>query len=250
MVLCEQFIFTSSKLDEGGYQITAKSAGIDSKILQELEEYLYPIGVEPSEFTESKSMVILDKKIVFIQSKNIGVGFDGRPDTMYSHLIVMEKEDFKKFENDSRIFNGKFVEIKKSGHLTPLSIEHVKLEPDFSCVDILGIIQFEKCMKLIFKNKKIAIINENNQKVIQSVLSLMPPSFRLMSFSTLTPQPEIQTKFEIVQTFEQKKSSLKNFSVIRCRNYCIRSSTAKWMCTMKMCSYLLITKKGLLSATA
>ena len=109
MVLCEQFIFTSSKLEDGGYQVISQSSGITSKILKALEEYLYPIGIDPSEFVESKSMRILDDKITFIQSKNIGIGFDCRPDTMYSHIIVMNKNNFKKFENDSRIFNENLI---------------------------------------------------------------------------------------------------------------------------------------------
>lgn len=214
MVLCEQFVFTSSKLGDGGYQVTSKSSGITPKILDELEEYLYPIGIEPSNFVESKSMRVLQDKIAFIQSKNIGTGFDGRSDTMYSHIIIINKDDFKKFENDSRIFNKYYSEIKKSGHLTPLSIEHTKLNPDFTCIDVIGIIQFEECMRSIFKNKKVAIIGVENQKLIQSLLSLIPPSLRSISFSTLTPQPEIQTKFEIIQTSEQKKSILGKYVII------------------------------------
>ena len=206
MVLCEQFVFTSSKLEDGGYQVTSKSTGITSDTLKELENYLYPLGIDPSEFVESKSLLILKDGIAFVQSKNIGIGFDGRPDTMYSHIIVMKKDDFKKFENDSRIFNEYFSKITKTGHLTPLSIEHVNLEPDFMCIDIIGIIQFRECLNAIFQDKKIAIINENNQKIIQSLLSLIPPSFRLISFSSLVPQPEIQKNFEIIQTLEQKKS--------------------------------------------
>lgn len=214
MVLCEQFIFTSSKLEDGGYQVISQSSGITSKILKVLEEYLYPIGIDPSEFVESKSMRILDDKITFIQSKNIGISFDGRPDTMYSHIIVMNKNDFKKFENDSRIFNENFIEKKHSGHLPPLSIDLTKLNPDFTCIDVIGIMKFQKCMKSIFKHKKIAIVNIKNQKLIQSIFSLVPPSFRLLSFSTLVPQPEIQTKFDIIQIFEQKKSALNKYEII------------------------------------
>ena len=113
MVLCEQFIFTSSKLEEGGYRVIAKSSGITEKILRELEEYVYPIGIEPSKFHDSKSMRILENEIAFIQSKNIGIGQDGRPDTMHSHIIIMNKDDFKKFGNDSRIFNEYYSETRK-----------------------------------------------------------------------------------------------------------------------------------------
>lgn len=214
MVLCEQFIFTSSKLEEGGYQVIAKSSGITEKILRELEECVYPIGIEPSEFHDSKSMRILENEIAFIQSKNIGIGQDGRSDTMYSHIIIMNKDDFKKFGNDSRIFNEYYSETKESGHLAPLSIENKKLNPDFACVDIIGIIQVQKCLKAIFKNEKIAIINEKNQKLIQSILSLMPPSLSLKSFSTQVPQPNVQTKFEIIQTSEQNDYLINKYTIL------------------------------------
>ena len=214
MVLCEQFIFTSSKLGGGGYQIISKSSGITNEILKELKEYVYPIGIEPSKFHDSKSMRVLENEIAFIQSKNIGVGQDGRPDTMYSHIIIMSKDNFKKIGNDSRIFNEYYLESRKLGHLTPLSIENKKLNPDFTCVDIIGIIQVQECLKFIFKNKKIAIINEKNQKFIQSILSLLPPSLSLRSFSTQVPKPNIQTKFEIIQTSEQNDYLTKKFTII------------------------------------
>ena len=206
--------FTSSKLEDGGYQVIAKSSGITDKILEELEEYLYPIGIETSKFRDSKSMRVLQDKIAFIQSKNIGIGQDGRPDTMYSHIIVIKKEDFKKFGNNSRIFNEYFSETKELGHLTPLSIENKKLDPDFTCVDVIGIIQVQKCLNAIFKNEKISIINEKNQKLIQSILSIMPPSLSLKSFSTQVPKPNVQTKFDIIQTTEQSDYLIDKYTII------------------------------------
>lgn len=214
MVLCEQFIFTSSKLEEGGYQIIAKSSGITDEILEELKEYVYPIGIEPSKFHDSKSMRILENEVAFIQSKNMEIGQDGRPDTLYSHIIVMNKDDFKKFGNDSRIFNEYYLETKELGHLPPLSIENKKLNPDFICVDVIGIVQVQESLKTIFKNKKLAIINETNQKLIQSILSLMPPSLSLKSFSTQVPQPNVQTKFDIIQTSEESDYLISKYAII------------------------------------
>jgi len=215
MVLAEQFVFTSADLEKNsGYQVISKSSGITSDLVSELESYLYPVGVDPIEFTSSRSMIVLKNQIAFIQSKNIGVGFDGRPDTMYSHIIVLDKENFVKLKNDSRMLNEYYTEIKKPVHLTPLIIEPQNMFPDFSCVDLIGIINFEKCMNAVFEHKKIALVNIDNQKLIQSILSLVPPSLRLISFSTVVPQPERQTQFKIIQVKKLKSKLLSKYLIV------------------------------------
>ena len=214
MVLCEHFIFTSADLEEkSGYQVVSQSSGITSELLETLEDYMYPTGMDPSKFSESKSMLVMKDKIAFTKAKNIGVGYDGRPDTVYSHTITMNIEDFKKFQYDSRIFNELYVEKRNPGHLTPLPIEPKKFSPDFSCIDVLGIAQFDDFIRAVFSKKKIAILNIENKTLLQSLISLLPPSFRVHSFSTLVAEPQRQSKFELIQT-QSSKSSLEKYFVI------------------------------------
>lgn len=214
MVLCEHFIFTSADLEEkGGYQVISKSSKITPELLDELEDYLYPSGLEPNKFSESKSMLILKDKIAFTKAKNIGIGYDGRSDTVYSHTIVMAIEDFKKFQYDSRVFDDFFLFKKNPEHLAPLVIEPTKHNPDFSCINVLGIVQFEDFLRSVFSKKKIAILNIENKNLIQSLISLLPPNFRLISFSTLVAQPHRQSRFELIQT-QSTKSSLEKYFVI------------------------------------
>jgi len=214
MVLCEHFIFTSADLKEkSGYQVVSKSTGITPELLSELEGYLYPVGIDPGRLSESKSMLVMKDKVLFTKAKNIGIGYDGRPDTVYSHTIVTNIEDFKQFQYDTRLFEKFYLEIKEQKHLTPLVIEPTKLNPDFSCIDVFGIAQFKDFLRAVFSKKKIAILNTENKNLIQSLISLLPPPFRLISFSTLVTEPQRQSKFELIQT-QSSKSSLEKYFVI------------------------------------
>ena len=163
MVLCEHFIFTSANLEEkSGYQVISRSSKINSNLIEDLEDYMYPLGLEPSKFSESKSMLVSDKEVVFTKAQNIGIGFDGRPDTTYSHTIIMTKNDFAKFQNDSRFFNELFILKKEPGHLAPLVIEPKKNIPDFSCIEIIGIAQFKEFFLAVIHKKNIAIQQKLN----------------------------------------------------------------------------------------
>jgi len=214
MVLCEHFIFTSADLKEkGGYQVVSKSTGVTPELLSDLEGYLYPVGIDPGNLSESKSMIVMEDKVAFTKAKNIGIGYDGRPDTVYSHSIVINIDDFKQFQYDTRLFEKSYLEIKEQIHLTPLVIEPTKLNPDFSCIDVFGIAQFEDFLRAVFSKKKIAILNTEHKNLIQSLISLLPPPFRLISFSTLVAEPQRQSKFELIQT-QSSKSSLEKYFVI------------------------------------
>ena len=111
MTICENFIYASSPLPEQkGYQIIAKSSGITKEIISELDNYMYPIGLSSRTFKESKSMLLLKNDLIaYSKVKNIGYGFDKRPDTLYNHTIIIRKKDFAKYRNDSRIFEDYFL---------------------------------------------------------------------------------------------------------------------------------------------
>ena len=126
MAKCEHFIYTAAKIGSNeGYQIIAKSSGITDQITNNLTEYLYPLGVKVNEFKESRSMLLLpDSKISYSIVKNIGKGYDGRSGTLYNHTFVIEKDEFKKLDFDSRIFEKHFVRNDAlRGELKSLDIE-------------------------------------------------------------------------------------------------------------------------------
>ena len=206
MILCEHFIYTAGIVgNKNGYQIISKSSSLDDKVVSELENYFYPLGVNLSEFSVSTSLLILKEDVAFTKVRNIGIGFDGRPDTIYSHTIVMKKKDFKKFSNDSRIFNDKYIETTKSDHLKPILIKEKNLLPDFVCVDELGMVAMEQIFIGLLNKKKISLVNTDSQRLIQSILSLIPSSMSMVSYSTNVAEPKKQSKYNIIQI---KKNNL------------------------------------------
>ena len=148
----------------------------------------------------------MSKHVAFTRVRNIGVGYDGRPDTIYNHTIIMKKEDFKKFDNDSRIFNDKYVEEIKLGHLAPIIIKKEKIQPDFTIISELGIMLSECFLYHLFLGEKIAFVDFNYEKLIQNILSIVPPSLRLISFSSLVANQIRQPDYNIIQITKQNLS--------------------------------------------
>ena len=214
VIYCEHFIFTSGKTKEkNGYQIIAKSNNISPKLLVSLNNYMHPIDIDFHEFTKSKSMITHKNEITFTIAKNIGIGHDGRSDTIYSHTIIVDINDFKKFDYDTRPLEKLYVENKSDTQIEPLKIEPRKQKPDFNCIDILGIEKFEYFFQSVLTKKKIAIHGVNDLNLLQSLLSLLPPSLRLISFSTTIANSTKQSKFDLVQT-NSIKSSFKKYEII------------------------------------
>jgi len=217
MLTVDQFVYTTASLaGKSGYQIIAKSSGISEEITSEIDDYLYPIGIDPSEFTESRSLLVLKKeKIAFSMIKNIGMGYDGRNNTLYNHTFIVNKVDFAKYEYDSRIFEQFYVEnTSLQGKLPVLQIDPNIPEMDYKIAKASEIIIKDALIGL-FRKQKIAILDIKNTNLIQKILSLVPPSMRLVPFSTLVIQPERQPNYHLIQTESQNKSIIeKIFKII------------------------------------
>ena len=112
MPLVDHFIYTTGSIgNKTGYQVVAQTEGIDKNILNELEGYFFPVGMDPNDFVESCSLLILSNgHIAYSRIKNIGVGSDGRENTLYNHTIVMNTSLFQKLDNDSRLLSNYYVQ--------------------------------------------------------------------------------------------------------------------------------------------
>ena len=201
MINCEHFIFASGKTKKkNGYQVISRSNNITPKLLSSLENYVQPSGIDLHDFSQSRSLLIMKDKVAFTMMKNVGIGHDGRPNTIYSHTIIINISDFKKFDYDTRLFEKLYVENQIETQLIPLNIIPKKNNPDYRCIDIIGIEKFEYFFRMILAKQKIAIFDISEPYLLQSMLSLLPPSLRLISFSTLVIMPQIQSKFDLVQS--------------------------------------------------
>jgi len=188
MPTCEHFIYTTAKTNlKTGYQIIAKSSGINDRLLSSLTNYLYPLGVNPNEFTESKSLLPLGKEhMAYSIVKNIGVGYDGRNGTLYNHTMIMKKNNFEKLDNDTRILDKYFIEdYSIRGELDTLYIQPEKIEIDFDYLKKLERNLLSTLLFYLFKKSKIAIVKVIDENLIQNLLSVIPPQIRFMPFSTM-----------------------------------------------------------------
>lgn len=210
MPFCEQFIYTAGKTRlEKGYQVTAKSSGISNDLILECSNYLYPLGMNLNQFKQSRSLILLTKnKVAFSIIKNIGVGFDGRPATIYSHTFIINKEEFQKLANDSRVFEEHYLEDPSvQGILPRITLGSKENPPAFNTInEIMPILP--DVLTGLFKGDKIAIFKTERVDLIQNILSLVPPSLRLISFSTFVNHPNRQPKYDFILTQKHRLPNL------------------------------------------
>jgi len=215
MLNVEQFVYTTTSIEERkGYQIVAKSERITERTISELEQYVYPLGIDPSEFKESRSFVLLrDNLIAYSRIKNIGLGYDGRDNTLYNHTFVFSKNDFEKYGNDSRIFDKFYLEDKSiQGILPTLSIDPPTL-PFSPVVDELKP-WLSETISSLFMNQKIALLSDDIE-LPQKILSFLPKSMRLIPFSTYVVEPKKQPKYRFISGSKLNKSNLEeDFKII------------------------------------
>ena len=199
MSKCEQFIYTTGKTKrKTGYQVTAKSQGISDELISECSNYLYPLGIKHTEFKQSRSLILLNGKVVFSITKNIGISFDGRPGTIYCHAFVISKTEFLKLDNDSRFFEIYYKEIPSfHSNLLSISIEPKQIPINFKIIDQLMPI-LPEVLNGLFGGGRIALLKSYQYDLIQNVLSIVPPSVRLISFSTLVNYPNRQPKYDFI----------------------------------------------------
>ncbi len=217
MLVFDQFVYTAaSTSSKSGYQFIARSSGISEEIISQLTQYVFPLGIDSSKFKESRSLLMLKKnKIAFSKVRNIGIGYDGRSDTFYNHTIVMDYDDFKKLDNDSRVLENLYIENPTlQGNLAQLKIESQKIPLSLEGVDSLKSILPETLLAL-FNKDKLAIFDNQKPYLIQKILGLVPPSVRLISFSTLVNDIEKQSKYDFIITDRFNRSLLdKKFKII------------------------------------
>ena len=202
MPTCEHFVYTTAKTNvKTGYQIVAKSSGINNRILNGMIGYFFPLGVNTMEFKKSKSLLPIGKKhIAYSTVKNIGIGYDGRDGTLYNHTIIMKKDDFKKIEYDTRILDKYFIEdYTIRDELDPLYVQPEKMDLNFEYLRNLDDDFLSTILFYLFKKSKIAIVKTIDDELIQNILSIIPPQIRFMPFSTIVLEPTRQTKYQLIQ---------------------------------------------------
>ena len=197
---CEHFVYTSAERGRtAGYQVTAQSSGIDDAALSLVDGYIYPANINPTDFEESRSLLVAKDKIAYSMVKNIGVGYDGRDGTLYNHTLIMRIEDFSRLGYDTRVLEQYFInDYSIQGDLEPIDVQEQTMKPDFRYMQSLDPGLLEIALHGIVRNARLAI-GAPDQKLIPGALSVVPRSARLRSFSTCVVQPVRQPKYRIIQ---------------------------------------------------
>lgn len=213
LIECDHFIYTSEKtVEKIGYQIIAKSDGINNEITSEISGYLYPIGINPESFVESKSLLLLSKnKIAYSVVKNVGIGHDLRKGTLYNHTFVLDKKDFSKLQNDSKVLDGHFIhDSSLRGILNKINIDYKPSKIDFESLSKLGDTTLSEILYSIMTRKKLAIVGTFSSNFIPNLLLLVPPSLRLVSFASTVFEPSRQSEYEIIQIPKERVDQIES----------------------------------------
>lgn len=203
MLTCDHFIYTSAKtsLNEG-YQIVAKSSGISDDMISDLMGYYYPVGLDLEKFNESRSMLVLKgNKIAYSIIKNIGRGYDARKGTLYNHTFVIDKKDFVKIKCNTKLLDKYFIfDYDIRGNLDKMVIVEEPDQIEFTDLKSMNSNIIQNSLWFLTLKRKVAItIQGTHNDLIQNMLTILPPSLRIIPFSTLVNEPEKQGEFDLIQ---------------------------------------------------
>lgn len=199
MIRLDQLVYTACMTSKKrGYQVISQSEGISKDVILSMNLYFLPAGIGLGEFKSSKSMRILPcGKVAYSNIKNVGVGFDGRPDTLYNHTVVMSVEDFAKIGYDSTLLNLFYLEHAVPGDLPTIDMEE--------SISLLSIEDFKEARPLVrqflgylFSKTRILISGTDDERTIQCLLKTAPPSARLVSFSTFVRDPRQRSGYDVI----------------------------------------------------
>ncbi|CAI9830780.1 hypothetical protein IBTHAUMO2_1090010 [Nitrosopumilaceae archaeon] len=191
----DQFVYTTADIDGRlGYQVVARSSGITDEMVSVMYGYMHPAGIEPNRFKESRSLRLLDGgPAIYCIARNAGAGHDGRPHTLYCHAFAVDAAEFAASGYDTRVFDVLYVEDKGARGTLP----HLDLELDPKPA---GSGHDARCLAAalapLFQGQRTAIVSDG--RLLQDLLRMLPPSIRLVPFSTLVIQPDRQPEYRLV----------------------------------------------------
>ena len=186
MAEAEQLVYTTGNVQgRKGYQIVAKSRGITNEIASALRSHFHPPGIRPERFRESHSLVELaGGKVAYCHARNIGAGYDGRRDTVCSHVLVLEKADFAEQGYDTRRLAALHPRSKKMrGVLRPVKLDALRRPPAAGTKGLRA--AFHGVLWLLLNGER-AAVESDDPTLAQGILSLLPPSARLVQFSSVS----------------------------------------------------------------
>ena len=157
------------------------------KTESELRPHFIPPGVRPDDFVESHSLVELaGGDVAYCHARNIGAGHDGRRDTLCSHVVVLARGDFAGIGCDTRALAPLHPRRRRvRGVLPPVDLGSLRAPPAPAPGEAGGMEPvFAAALGLLLEGKRVAV-QSGDPKMAQKFLALLPPSARLVQFSSV-----------------------------------------------------------------
>lgn len=198
-MMAEQLVYTTSNIrGRKGYQIVAKSRGITDEIASALKSHFHPPGIRPEDFKESHSLVELaGGRVAYCHARNIGAGYDGRRDTLCSHVLVLARGDFARHGCDTRRFASLHPGRRRMrGLLPPVRLGPRSLPPPATDARGMGP-ALRGALPLLLSGERAAVPSDD-PTLAQRLLSLLPPSARLVQFSSVSVDADRQRHCRLV----------------------------------------------------
>lgn len=205
MSTAEQFAYMPAATEHRrGYQVVARSSGLTDDILTQMDAYMLPAGAGRN-FTHSKSLLLLrDNLVAYSNIINIGDGYDGRPDALYNHTLVLSRASFASVGFDTRVLDKYFIKEPPHGTLSSISVESGAPEPRLG--QKLQHLAFP-VLRAIFLEQNVAISGVDDPSFLPNVLAMLPPSMRMLPFCTYLPKPAQQPAYRLA-TYDEHIHSL------------------------------------------
>lgn len=191
----EQFAYMPASTKQGkGYQVVAQSPGVSSDMLKQLEAYMLPAGVGRG-FSGSKSLMRLRGGFVaYSNITNVGDGYDGRPDALYNHTLILSEESFAGVGFDTRALDAYFVRKPARGTLPRIAVEGGAPAPDITQNYQHLVLPV---LRALFEGHSVVASGVNDSSFIPNVLAMLPHSMRVLPFSTCLPDHAKQPAYQL-----------------------------------------------------
>ena len=172
-------------------------------MLAQMDAYMLPAGAGRN-FTHSKSLLLLrDNLVAYSNITNIGDGYDGRPDALYNHTLVLSRESFASVRFDTRVLDKYFITEPPHGTLPRIDVEGSAPVPRLSRK--LQHLAFP-VLRALFLEQNVAISGVNDPSFLPDILVMLPPSMRMLPFCTYLPKPAQQPAYRLVAYDEHMRS--------------------------------------------
>ena len=219
MIRVEQLVYTTAAPDPmPGYRVVAKSPGITDRIVSDLNPYMLPAGIDPRNFGQSKSMVVVEggRQVAYGLSRNIGYGPDGRPDAMSSHTLVIDAKGFEALSCDSRALDGLFTDRVPAEPMLPsIEVPEDAAAPRDRGIDRARAPLLARTLHALVRGRRVAVRGASGVQFVQDALGILPPSLRLVPFSTCMVDLDLQPAYRLVLLGDSPAGSLpRGFDVV------------------------------------